>query len=110
MYIIKYGLIFFTNRYREDILVFNDLNKLRAFMNIVEKKQLDDKEKKIMDTMIQSSERYQTMDFKRSRDLFDEQLIEQIIVGNCIFDVIVVEGTHILILNRVADPFINEYA
>ncbi len=109
MYIVKYGLIFFTNRYKEDILVFNRLNDLRKFISIVGKKNLIDKEKKIMDNIVQSLEKYQTMDLKRSRDMFDEQLIEQIIVGNCIFDAIHMQGFYILVLDRVTDPFINEY-
>lgn len=109
MYIVKYGVIFFTNRFREDVLVFKSLDELKSFKALIEKSLINEKHKFIIDDKILNLEKYRIIDIKRNRDVFDEQIIVQFILGNCVFDNIVMNGFNIIILDKITDPFIHLY-
>jgi len=110
MYIIKYGVRFYSNKYDYDILTFNNLDELRIFKNRIITMKNHQSNREFINEVINNLEKYNSMDIKRRKEYFIGDIVEQIIIGNYIFDVINMDSYFIAIIDEIIDPFINEFS
>jgi len=109
MHVIKYGVKFYSNIYDYDILIFNNLEELRVFKNRIITMKNHQSNRNFIYEVIENLEKYNSMDIKRRRRYFIDDIIEQMILGNYIFDVINMGSYFIVITDEIIDPFINEF-
>lgn len=110
MYVIKYGVKFYSNIYDYDILIFKNLEELRTFKNKIITMKNHQSNRSYINKVIKNLEKFNSMDIKRRRKYFIDDIIEQMILGNYIFDVINMGYYFIVITDEIIDPFITEFS
>lgn len=110
----KYGLIFNSDRYSDDILVFNSQKRLESFLNRIDSYTLKKGQEFYIDNILKRIETYWYADLvlekiyeATSEDSIEEPMQEIIIDGVC-YDSIHIDGYDVLILAEVDDPY-NKY-
>lgn len=109
MYLVKYGIRFYSNRYNYDILIFKSLDELGYFKYKIDNSKKNISDREFIQECIEKLDKYNSMDLKRKRLYFTDDIIEQIVVGNYVFDMINMGDYLTLIIAEIVDPFINEF-
>ncbi len=109
MYLVKYGVRFYSNRYNYDILIFKSLDDLGCFKCRIDNSKKDIADREFIHEYMERLDKYNSMDLKRKRLYFIDDIIEQIVVGNYVFDMINMGDYLTLIIAEIVDPFINEF-